>query len=145
MCGSFATQLVFFSETCGQMEVGKSTAFSVSNGVRQGGVLSPVLFTIYMYIIDKLLQDLKQQGIGCFWEQHFAGAYAYADDLVILAPSASALRQMLQSCEVFADSHGLKFNPDKTQFIIFSTLPNANIALLLKFIFVAFLSSFLTK
>ena len=33
-----------------------SPAFSVSNGVWQGGVLSPILFTIYM---DDLLLGLK--------------------------------------------------------------------------------------
>ena len=43
-----------------------------------------VLFTVY---IDKLLKELSQQRIGC---KHFAGAYAYADDMAILAPSASA-------------------------------------------------------
>ena len=95
----------------------RSCSFSVSNGVRQGGVLSPVLFTIY---IDKLLLELRQLGVGCYWNSHFAGAYAYADDLAILAPSVSALRQMLRCCESFACLHGLKFNPAKTQLIKFS-------------------------
>ena len=67
---------------------GRSSAFFVSNGVKQGGELSPVLFTVY---IDSLLQDLKFLGAGCYWDKHYAGAYAYADDVVLLAP-ASALR-----------------------------------------------------
>ena len=33
-----------------------SDAFSVSRGVRQGGVLSPILFTLY---IDSLLKELS--------------------------------------------------------------------------------------
>ena len=93
----------------------RSYSFSVSNGVRQGGA---VLFTIY---IDKLLLELRQQGVGCYWSSHFAGAYAYADDLAILAPSVSALRQMLRCCECFASMHSLKFNPAKMQLIKFST------------------------
>ena len=72
----------------------KSPDFSVSNGVRQGGVLSPVLFTVY---INRLLQDLQDQGIGCYWGKHYTGVFAYADNIVLLAPSASALRQMLKS------------------------------------------------
>jgi len=40
-----------------------SPAFSVTNGVWQGGVLSPILFTICM---DDLLSGLKDLGIGCY-------------------------------------------------------------------------------
>ena len=37
--------------------------FPVKNGVKQGGVISPVLFCIY---IDKLLLELSKSGFGCF-------------------------------------------------------------------------------
>ena len=52
-----------------------STPFSISNGVRQGGVLSPVLFTVYM---DILLNMLKDCGVGCYWDGVFVGALGYA-------------------------------------------------------------------
>ena len=44
----------------------------------------------------------------------------YADDVVLLVLSASALRLMLSSCKGFALSNGLSFNPSKTQLICFS-------------------------
>ena len=47
------------------------------------------------------------------------------DDLVLLAPSPSALRIMLHCCEDFAISHGLRFNASKTQLIRFSCSPSA--------------------
>ena len=47
------------------------------------------------------------------------GALAYADDIVLLAPCASALRCMLNICNNFATEHGLTFNPNKTQLICF--------------------------
>ncbi len=65
-----------------------SDSFSVSNGVRQGGVLSPLFFTVYL---GDLLSTLRVQGIGCDWDSLFAGAVCYADDLALLAPSPSAL------------------------------------------------------
>ena len=102
---------------CVRWESSFSDSFSVANGVRQGGVLSPILFTLY---IDDLLMDLKDQGVGCFWDSYFVGALCYADDLVLLAPSPSALRMMIRCCEDFAVSHGLRFNASKTQLIRFS-------------------------
>ena len=93
-----------------------SEYFKVTNGVRQGGVLSPILFTIYL---DSLLECLQASGRGCYWDNHFAGALCYADDLTILAPSPDALRKMIADCEAFGHSHGLRFNAAKTQLICF--------------------------
>ena len=89
-----------------------SDSFSVSNGVRQGSVLSPVLFAVYL---DGLLSG---SGVGCYWGAHFVGAVCYADDIALLAPYPSAMRTMLSVCEEYAVTHGLKFNPNKTQLII---------------------------
>ena len=62
---------------------------------------------------------LKHADIGCSWGGEFSGALAYADDVVLLSPSASGLRLMLRVCEDFASSHCLLFNPFKTQFMQF--------------------------
>ena len=64
-----------------------SESFGVSNGVCQGGVLSPVLFAIY---VDNLLLELERCGVGFYCECDFVGAVCYADDLALLAPSGSA-------------------------------------------------------
>ena len=69
-----------------------SEPFGVSNGVRQGGVLSPVLFAVYL---DGLLEELSDSGVGCYWGHMFAGALCYADDIVILA-------LLLDGCWIFA-------------------------------------------
>jgi hypothetical protein len=100
-----------------------SDRFAVANGVRQGGVLSPILFTIY---IDDLLVNLSNLGVGCYWDSFFAGALCYADDLVLLAPCPSALRIMLRCCDDFALNRGLCFNASKTQLIRFSRSPSSS-------------------
>ena len=97
-----------------------SKLFHISNGVRQGGVLSPILFTLY---IDDLLKSLEEHGVGCYWKHHFVGAVCYADDVALLAPSPSALRIMLNTCIKFSDLHCLSFNAEKTQLIKFYKSP----------------------
>ena len=87
-----------------------SHRFSISNGVHQGGVLSPILFTIY---IDDLLIELERQGIGCFWRHRyniFAGAVCYMDGIALITPLPSSLLLMLKTCSEFASSHSSIFS-----------------------------------
>ena len=60
-----------------------SDFFVADNGVKQGAVLSPLLFCVY---IDGLLVLLQQSGLGCYIGFQFVGALAYADDIVIITP-----------------------------------------------------------
>jgi hypothetical protein len=88
--------------------------FGALNGVKQGGIFSPILFCCYM---DILLERLRDLGIGCHIGQRFVGALSYADDLTLLAPSLRGLREMLKICEVFALNFDVMFNPSKSEFI----------------------------
>ena len=65
-----------------------------------------------------MLYELEQSGVGCFWDDQFVGALAYANDLTLLPPNPAALRRLLFICEQFGAE--LNFNPDKTQCIKFS-------------------------
>ncbi len=62
---------------------------SVLNGVKQGGVLSPVLFAVY---IDGLLNQLSKSGVGCNMGNKFMGAVAFADDIKLLTPTFKVLK-----------------------------------------------------
>ena len=66
-----------------------------------------------------LLLALKESRIGCTLGGVYVGAFAYADDVVLLAPCLSSLRLMLGLCEEYAVCHGPSFNPLKTQLIQF--------------------------
>jgi len=52
--------------------------FYISAGVRQGGILSPMLFAIYM---DPLIRKLRHLGVGCRIDGCFYGCLCYADDI----------------------------------------------------------------
>ena len=86
-------------------------------GCLSGWILPPILFTLY---IDDLLKELSLSNVGCYWDNVFVGALAYADDLTLLAPSPSVLRKFLAICEKSGSELRLKSNPDKTQSIRFS-------------------------
>jgi len=90
------------------------------NGVKQGGVLSPVLFCVN---IDDLLVRLSNANVSCFIGSNYVGALAYADDLVLLAPTASALRKMLAICDVYPAEYSMSFNAQKSKCLV--TLSNA--------------------
>ena len=89
--------------------------FPVLNGVKQGGVLSPILFCIY---IDGLLNKLNSSMTGCCIGSQFTGALAYADDIVLLAPTAAAMRSMLKICEEYAKAFDVVFNASKSKCVI---------------------------
>ena len=91
-------------------------SFRVRNGVKQGGVLSPILFNVY---IDELLKTLKSTGIGCHIGNIFVGAFAYADDIILLAPRMSSLKHMLKVAEVFSVEYRITFNALKSKFLLF--------------------------
>ena len=95
-----------------------SPPFGVSNGVRQGGTLSLIPFTVYL---DELLTRLSKFGIGCHFDSIYAGSFGYADDIALLAPSPSAMRRLLRECELFANITGLIFNASKTQLTYFKS------------------------
>ena len=74
-----------------------SKVFTIENGVKQGGIVSPVIFCIY---IDGLLRLLRESNVGCFIGNIFVGALAYnADDIALLAPTPPAMRHLLLICE----------------------------------------------
>ncbi len=66
-----------------------SSQFGVVNGVKQCGVLSPLLFAVY---IDELLIRLDETGIGCHIGICFIATLAFADDLNLLAPTLFGLK-----------------------------------------------------
>ena len=94
-----------------------SNIFGASNGIRQGGIASPILFCCYM---DTLISKLKSNGTGCWIGEHFGAAVAYADDLTLLSPTASGLQSMINNCETFGNEFGMTYNPNKSVCAMFS-------------------------
>ena len=87
----------------------RSDQFGMTTGTRQGSILSPVLFLVYM---DPLLLELRDLGIGCHVAGIYMGALGFCDDLLLLAPTRDAMQVMLDTCERFALRNNLLFSTD---------------------------------
>merc|ERR1712055_1078551 len=92
-----------------------SKSFKVSNGVRQGGILSPYLFNIYM---DDLSGRLKKHYAGCKIANRIINHLFYADDLLLLCPTFRGLQELLEIFEKYASEHDIKFNAKKSVVLI---------------------------
>ena len=67
--------------------------FNVDKGVRQGGVLSPFLFSFYIRaLIDKVIK----LNVGCNIAGTMVNLLAYEDDIVLLGPSWRGLQMLLK-------------------------------------------------
>ena len=106
----------------------RSEPFNCTNGVKQGAVLSPVLFCVYM---DALLNALKGLQVGCHLHNTYAGALSYADDLTLLAPSFAAMSKMLKMCEIFSHEYDVKFNSTKSISLLYNPPVNDTLNLTL--------------
>ena len=87
-----------------------SFEFRVTNGVRQGGVLSAILFAVY---IDELLFELRKSKLGCHIDGVFFGAFIFADDVFLLSGNIAGLQVLVDICSRFAAKKNLKFGTDK--------------------------------
>ncbi len=93
-----------------------SEPFGATNGVKQGSVLSPILFTL---CLDDLIAELEDKSDGCRIGMKYFGIVGFADDLKLLFPRLLGLQRMLNICKAFSTSTGLTFNAKKTLCIEF--------------------------
>ena len=93
-----------------------SDEWFISNGVRQGGVLSGLFFNIY---INGLIDEVVKSNFGCKLGIHDSSIIVYADDLVLLSPSAKGLQILIDIAAFQANKVRLNFNKDKSKWMVF--------------------------
>ena len=90
--------------------------FVLSAGVRQGGILSPDFYSIY---VDDLIKKLMNSHKGCYYFGIFAAALFYADDMAILSPSIRGLGSLLELCGQYCIEWDISLNAKKSKNLYF--------------------------
>ena len=106
-------------EVCVRVNGKKSKPFHVGVGLRQGGVLSPLLFIIYMNWIDKLSRTDECVTIGSCKISRLL----FADDLVLLSSTESGLQRALNGFAAACTTAGMKISTSKTEVLHLSRKP----------------------
>jgi len=53
--------------------------------------------------------------VGCYVGKFFVGTLAYADDIVLLAPTYLPMWKLIQICEQYAQEYSITFNAKKSK------------------------------
>ena len=72
-----------------------SKPFQIQKGTRQGSIISPHLFNIY---IDDLLVELMNSPYGIHIKNHIYNSIAYADDITLLSLTVSDMQDLINMC-----------------------------------------------
>ena len=109
------------SEACVRINGMEGEWFKVNSGVRQGCVMSPWLFNLYMDgVIKELLMGMEMEGVkmkmnGAEWK---VPCLLYADDLVLCGESEESLSRLVERFGRICKRRGLKVNVDKSKVMV---------------------------
>ena len=74
-------------------------------------MLSPYLFAVY---VDNVITTVEHKRLGCLYKSVWVSIIMYADDIVLLSPSVTALHELLHVCEGVLQNLDLFINPKKS-------------------------------
>ena len=110
---SYATGII--ARQCVSDGVAQCLAHLACLMVRQGSILSPYLFNVYM---DRLSHLLNKYRTGCLSGEAVVNRLMYADNLVLISPSATGLQELVHACEGYSEEHDIRYNSKKSSVLI---------------------------
>jgi len=99
------------SETCVRWGGQYSSFYKLTAGLGQGGVLSPLLFAVF---IDSIVYKIKDANVGCYVSTVCVSIFLYADDILLISPSISGLQTLINICETELINVDMSINVKKS-------------------------------
>ena len=91
------------------------TFFTISSGVRQGCILSPKIFALYM---NGLTDELSNSYAGCYINDKCINHIINADDICFMASTGIAMQNLLDVCHNYGVVNDILFNFFKFVYIV---------------------------
>ena len=88
-----------------------SPPFKVYRGTRQGSILSPSLFNVF---INDLLIELSSCTAGVRLDRDFWNSFAYADDITVFGLTVPDLQKLIDICYDYSQKWRFTFGASKT-------------------------------
>ena len=88
-----------------------SHSFRCTNGIKQGGLLSALLFKLYL---DDVSTALNCERIGCMIGGFRVNHIMYADDVTLISPTFTGMERLMRVCSTQADRLDITFNGAKS-------------------------------
>ena len=105
--------------SCVKVPEGLTEFFRCTVGTRQGCMISPYLFSLYVNELVRLLDELGCPGMRIDEAFSNVNLLMYADDIALMNDTIGRLQNSIDILSTFCDKYGLKVNMSKTNVIIF--------------------------
>ncbi|CAC5422516.1 unnamed protein product [Mytilus coruscus] len=90
----------------------------LKRGVRQGGVLSALLYFVY---INDLLCGIEDSKWGCvLLDINVSSSSVQADDIALLSTTEKGMQHLINICQTYSESWAFKFSPTKSNVLHYS-------------------------
>ena len=98
------------------VETNNTDFFTIEVGVRQGCILSPILFLLF---INGLVEEIKKSGKGVLYGKVKIAILLFADDIVLIAENREDLEILMEITNEYSKKWRFDFNYDKSAVVIF--------------------------
>ena len=102
-------------------DINYNSYFKVTRGTRQGSILSPILFNIF---VSELMQQLSAADSGLRIGQEVYNSFAYADDISVFSSTVPGLQRLINICHNYSVTWRFKFGLSKSQCMVTGYKPH---------------------